>query len=222
MIRSRAWLALVACKVEIAKWPVSAKARACSMVSRSRISPIKITSGAWRRVFLSAAWKFLVSTPISRWFTMLFLCLCTNSMGSSMVMMCPAELMFLWSIKEAKEVDLPEPVPPTNKIKPRFAITTSFSTWGRPRSSNLGISATILRATRATSLRWRNIFKRKRPQPGKLMAMFNSISSANSFFWSLSMTASTIWAIWPGFKGSRPKGFNVPWNLALGGAPVLK
>ena len=46
MMRSSAWLALLACKVAMHKWPVSAKATACSIVSRSRNSPIKITSGA--------------------------------------------------------------------------------------------------------------------------------------------------------------------------------
>ena len=46
MIRSSAWFALLACSVPMHRWPVSAKATACSIVSRSRISPIMITSGA--------------------------------------------------------------------------------------------------------------------------------------------------------------------------------
>ena len=54
MIRSIVWLALLACSVPRQRWPVSAKAIACSIVSASRISPIRITSGAWRSVFLSA------------------------------------------------------------------------------------------------------------------------------------------------------------------------
>ena len=54
MIRSSAWLALLACSVARHRWPVSANATACSIVSRSRISPIRITSGAWRSVFFSA------------------------------------------------------------------------------------------------------------------------------------------------------------------------
>lgn len=52
--RSNVWLALLACNVPRHKCPVSAKAMACSMVSVSRISPIKITSGAWRSVFFRA------------------------------------------------------------------------------------------------------------------------------------------------------------------------
>ena len=66
MIRSSAWLALLACSVARHRWPVSAKAIACSIVSRSRISPIRITSGAWRSVFFSAASQLSVSTPTSR------------------------------------------------------------------------------------------------------------------------------------------------------------
>jgi hypothetical protein len=46
-------------------------------------------------------------------------------MGSSMVMMWPPLLLLRWSIKAASEVDLPEPVPPTNRIRPRFSMITS-------------------------------------------------------------------------------------------------
>ena len=54
MIRSIVWLALLACSVPRHRCPVSANAIACSIVSASRISPIRITSGAWRSVFFSA------------------------------------------------------------------------------------------------------------------------------------------------------------------------
>ena len=54
MMRSIVWLALLACSVPRHRWPVSANAIACSIVSASRISPIRITSGAWRSVFFSA------------------------------------------------------------------------------------------------------------------------------------------------------------------------
>ncbi len=91
MMRSIAWLALLACSVASTRWPVSAKAMAWSMPSRVRTSPIMITSGAWRRVFFSAASQLSVSMPTSRWVMMQPSCLCTNSIGSSMVMMCPVE-----------------------------------------------------------------------------------------------------------------------------------
>ena len=60
-----------------------------SIVSRSRISPIRITSGAWRSVFFSAACQESVSTPTSRCVMTQPLCGCTYSTGSSMVMMWP-------------------------------------------------------------------------------------------------------------------------------------
>ena len=89
MMRSSAWFELLACSVARHRWPVSANAMAWSMVSRSRISPIKMTSGAWRSVFFSAASQLSVSMPSSRCVTMQFLCGCTNSTGSSTVMMWP-------------------------------------------------------------------------------------------------------------------------------------
>ena len=73
MMRSIVWLALLACSVPRHRWPVSAKAIACSIVSASRISPIRITSGAWRSVFFSAWCQECVSTPTSRCVTSDFL-----------------------------------------------------------------------------------------------------------------------------------------------------
>ena len=55
-MRSRVWSALFECRVARQMWPVSEKAIAASMVSTSRISPIRITSGASRIAFLSASW----------------------------------------------------------------------------------------------------------------------------------------------------------------------
>ncbi len=89
MMRSRAWLVEFACRVDMHRWPVSAKAMPYSIVSRSRISPMRITSGAWRSVFLSALNQLSVSTPTSRCVMMQFLCSWTYSTGSSMVMMWP-------------------------------------------------------------------------------------------------------------------------------------
>ena len=47
--RSIAWWALFACSVESARCPVLHSSRAASMVGWSRISPMRITSGASRR-----------------------------------------------------------------------------------------------------------------------------------------------------------------------------
>ena len=69
------------------RWPVSAAVSAVWIVSRSRISPTRITSGSWRSAAFSALAKDWASEPISRWLTMHFLCGCRNSIGSSIVRM---------------------------------------------------------------------------------------------------------------------------------------
>ena len=53
--------------VESTRWPVSAADIAVWTVSSSRISPIRITSGSWRRTRRSARLNDAVSTPTSRW-----------------------------------------------------------------------------------------------------------------------------------------------------------
>src|SRR5215216_3375530 len=48
MMRSTVFDASIVCRVERTRWPVSAASSATSIVSRSRISPTRITFGAWR------------------------------------------------------------------------------------------------------------------------------------------------------------------------------
>ena len=74
-------------RVDMTRWPVSAAVSAVSMVSRSRISPTRMTSGSWRSALFSAWPKLIVSTPTSRWFTIDRLSRMRNSIGSSIVMM---------------------------------------------------------------------------------------------------------------------------------------
>ncbi len=183
MMRSIVWLALLACRVPRHRWPVSAKAIACSMVSASRISPIRITSGAWRSVFFSAWCQLCVSTPTSRCVTSDFCETCTYSTGSSTVMMCPAEVRLRWSIIAASVVDLPEPVPPTTSTRPRLAMTTSFSTSGSLSFSKFGISPAMVRMTMLTACCCTKTLTRKRDTPGSEMAKLHSISLANSSRW---------------------------------------
>jgi len=52
--------------VLITMLPVSAAVKAISIVSRSRISPRRITSGSWRRTCFKASWNVWVSAPTSR------------------------------------------------------------------------------------------------------------------------------------------------------------
>src|SRR6188472_3227960 len=70
MMRLIVSVASAVCSVESTRWPVSAAVSAVSIVSRSRISPTRMTSGSWRRAAFSAIAKLTASPPISRWLTM--------------------------------------------------------------------------------------------------------------------------------------------------------
>ena len=77
----------------------------------------------------------LVSVPTSRWFTIDFLFWKMYSTGSSSVRMWPDLRSLRKSSIAASEVDLPEPVAPTIRIRPRLPMMTSFSTSGTPSES---------------------------------------------------------------------------------------
>jgi hypothetical protein len=66
-----------------------------------------ITSGSWRRAARSASGNDAVSVPISRWVMMLWSCVKTNSIGSSIVMILAFRLL-LTSLQRARKVQLVE------------------------------------------------------------------------------------------------------------------
>ena len=108
--------------VESTRWPVSAALSAVWTVSSSRISPMRMTSGSWRRTRRSARLNDSVSWPTSRWLMTDFLSTCRNSIGSSIVTMCFAMRVLMWSIIAASVVDLPEPVVPVSRMIPRSSL----------------------------------------------------------------------------------------------------
>ena len=120
---------------------------AYSMVCRVRISPIRITSGAWRRVLRSATSKDSVSTPTSRWVMMHPSWSWTYSIGSSTLMMWPVLWRLRYPIRAANEVDLPVPVPPTKITMPRLIIPSRAALTGRWSSSRVGMRDSIRRRT---------------------------------------------------------------------------
>ena len=67
MIRFTVSGASIVWTLESTRWPVSAADSAERTVSSSRISPIRITSGSWRRTRRMARWNEPVSLPTSRW-----------------------------------------------------------------------------------------------------------------------------------------------------------
>src|SRR6266516_3490305 len=134
MTRLIVWVQSVVCNVENTRCPVSAAFSAVSSVSISRISPIRMTSGAWRNTCRSAALNDSVSFPTSRCGIFARLSRCRNSIGSSMVMMLTRRPRLMWLIIAASAVDLPDPVTPVTSTSPRGLIAISSSTGGRFRS----------------------------------------------------------------------------------------
>ena len=61
--------------------------------------------------------------------------LCRYSIGSSIVTMCRALVSLMWSMIAASVVDLPEPVVPVSRIRPRSSSAISPITGGSPSSS---------------------------------------------------------------------------------------
>ena len=148
------------------RWPVSAAVSAVPIVSMSRISPTRITSGSWRRAALRAIEKDLASPPSSRWLTMHFLCRWRNSIGSSMVMMWSSRVSLISLIIEASVVDLPEPVGPVTRTIPRGLRANSRITGGRPSWWIGTVSAGIRRNAAPIVPRWKYELTRKRAWPG--------------------------------------------------------
>src|SRR5258708_1790968 len=153
------------CNVENTRCPVSAACSAVEIVSRSRMSPTRITSGSWRKLARSADANAGVSTSTSRWLTKPFLSRCRNSIGSSIVMMCSGRLELIRSSMAASVVDLPEPVTPVTSTMPRASSQMCSMTLGRYSSSRARILVGITRRTSPTLPRCWNTFTRKRPRP---------------------------------------------------------
>jgi hypothetical protein len=126
------------CSVANARWPVSAIVSAASMVSRSRISPMRTTSGSWRRAYLSASLNAGVGADLA---------LVDDAVLVRVQVLdrvldrddVEALSRLILSIIEASVVDLPEPVGPgdedepagrSGELRPRRP--------GRPSSSKLG------------------------------------------------------------------------------------
>src|SRR3990167_503391 len=170
------------------------------MVSRSRISPIRMQSGDWRSAFFSAICSDSVLRPTSRWLTTHFLLWNRNSIGSSMVRMCPASVRLRSSSIDASVVLLPEPVAPTIRISPRFSSTSWLSTSGTFSDSSAGITCGMWRTTPAIEPRCLKAEMRKLPTRWMATARFSSpVSSSSSSCCGLSTSASN----WRGCCGVR-------------------
>ena len=84
-----------------------------------------------------------------------FLCMCRNSIGSSIVRMCSCRVSLIRSSIAASVVDLPEPVGPVTSTKPRGFLVNSSSVGGSPRLASFGMSWGISRKAALSDARWK-------------------------------------------------------------------
>src|SRR2546427_5547029 len=215
------WVASVVCSVENTRWPVSAALSAVSSVSRSRTSPIRITSGACRSTCRSAALNDSVSFPTSRCEMFARLSRCRNSIGSSMVMMLTRRFVLMWLISAASAVDFPDPVTPVTTTRPRGRAAISSSTGGRLSSLIVFTSYGIERNANATVPRCWYTLVRNRPTPGTPMAKSASLCSANSFTWRGVMICSASDLSSSGFSGAESSPTRSPLTRIVAGRPTL-
>ena len=88
-----------------------------------------------------------MSVGISRCVMMQEPCLCTNSMGSSMVRIWPVRLWFIRSSMHASVVDLPQPVGPVTSTRPLFRSAKRMTDSGVFISSGSGSPKGMTRMT---------------------------------------------------------------------------
>src|SRR6266853_516263 len=221
MTRLIVWVASVVWSVENTRCPVSAAFSAVSSVSMSRISPIRITSGACRSTWRNAALKERVSFPTSRWEMLARLSRCRNSIGSSIVMMLTRRFVLMWLIIAASAVDLPDPVTPVTRHSPRGRRPISSSTCGRFRSRIVLTSYGMARKANATVPRCWYTLVRNRPTPGTPIAKSASLCSANSFTCRGVMICSASDFNSSGLSGATSSATSSPFTLMVAGRPTL-
>ena len=125
VIRFAVWGTSFVCSVARTRCPVSAAVSAARVVSRSRISPTRITSGSCRRAATSAAANVGASAPTSTCSTIDVPWACSYSTGSSIVTTCRREVRLILSTRAASVVVFPDPVAPVTRTRPRDAFVSS-------------------------------------------------------------------------------------------------
>src|ERR1022692_3263966 len=155
--------ASLVCNVENTKWPVSAAVSTVAMVSGSRISPTRMTSGVCRRMLRSELTKSGVSCPTSICSTMELRFTCWYSTGSSMVTMWTRRCVLIRSIRAASVELLPQPVAPVTSTRPWRRSAMRARAAGRCSDSSVGIRTGRRRMLAARVPRWWWMLARKRP-----------------------------------------------------------
>ncbi len=81
-------------------------------------------------------------------------------------MMWQVSLVLMWSTIAASVVDLPEPVVPVTRIRPRCSAAIFSSTFGSKSCSMVEILKGMTRSTTPMVPRCWKTLTRKRPRPG--------------------------------------------------------
>ena len=118
-----------------------------------------------------------------------------NSIGSSTVMMWPLRSRLILSIIAARVVDLPEPVGPVRRTRPRGFSAIFAMLPGRPSSSKVLIANGICRTTIETHPRCLNTLPRKRARFWMPNEKSSSSSSSKRFFCCSVRTEYAIWSV---------------------------
>ena len=87
-------------------------------------------------------------------------------MGSSMVMMWSCRVSLISSMMAARVVDLPEPVGPVRRMKPRGFWQNVVQRRGQVQFVDPLISTGMSRNAAPRLLRWKKAFTRNRARPG--------------------------------------------------------
>ena len=120
-----------------------------------------------------------------------------NSIGSSMVRMCPVICWLRCSSIDASVVLLPVPVAPTISTRPRFSSTSVLRMGGRFRLSSDGMLNGMQRNTAAIEPRCLKAERRKLPTPDRPTPTLSSpVSSSSSSCVGDSSSASNWRGCW--------------------------
>src|SRR6266496_5095272 len=137
MMRSTVEEAVVVWRVPRTRCPVSAAVMASPMVSRSRISPTRMTSGSSRSDCRKARAKEREWLGTSRWLTRESWLAWTYSIGSSIVRMWHRSVWLIRSTSAARVVVLPQPAGPVTRTRPCEYVVSSQRLSGSPMSARL-------------------------------------------------------------------------------------
>src|SRR5437667_2353796 len=105
--------------------------------------------------------------------------------------------------------------------RPRLVMTTSFNTFGSPRSSILGMAVVITRSTIPTFACWTKALTRNRPMPAGLIAKLHSLLDSNSAACLSFMIARARSTVCAGVSGWFETGVILPSILIAGGKPTV-